>query len=117
MNDTHADGDYEPRTKGGLCHTEACRSLDCPCFVSGEHDPTGADHLAEMMIHAERADAAEALLISLASHDDQPPLPTPEWLRMFVLFVRLNPWLPADHEVIERVFHAYLAHTNGSSAP
>ena len=38
--------------------------------VMGVHDPTGADHMAEMWEHAQRADAAEALLRrALKNHD------------------------------------------------
>ena len=31
----------------------------------GKHDPTGADHMEEMWVHAQRADAAEARVASL----------------------------------------------------
>ena len=66
----HSGDSAGVRTEHGNCHTEPCRSLRCPCFISGEHDPSGADHLAEMMEHAQRADHAEDLLRrALKSHD------------------------------------------------
>ena len=74
----------QPRTEHGNCHTEPCRSLRCPCFISGEHDPTGADHLAEMMEHAQRADTLhdenerlrevlEAIAVTAEQVDEDPP--------------------------------------------
>jgi hypothetical protein len=45
----------EPRNIRDLCAShEALREL------VGQHDPTGADHMAEMWEHAQRADTAEA---------------------------------------------------------
>lgn len=34
--------------------------------------------------------------------------PAFEWLQMFVRFVRLNPWLADDDDLIRRVFFAYM---------
>lgn len=65
--------------------------------LAGSHDPTGADHMEEMWVHAQRADAAEAMLRSVLEEltfreygylmsDISPGKPAPN----YELMLRLN---------------------------
>lgn len=52
----------EQNTGLGVVVQEGWAEMERLRELCGKHDPTGADHMAEMWEHAQRADAAEAVI-------------------------------------------------------